>query len=231
MVGRYTKQGVTDGAWNVNNWKTTLVEAGASETTLVATDGAPPVLVGTTDAAESDGLNCQWAVFADNDAATTLVVQEAFKYAAGLNQYFEMRFKTNDSTQSKGEFGLIITDTTINGGVTDGIYFRKKDGDQTLFFVTEKNSTETETELTTALGSTELADDTYITIGFRFNAGATAATSSVDIFVNGTKINTTHSMANLCDDEELALSWCWLTGEANSCNITISHIVAYQEAR
>lgn len=230
LCGRYTAQGTGNGKWNVNEWKTTLVEAGAGETTLTVNNAHPPTLVAVTDANESDGVNCQWAAFTDNDALTTSAVVEAFKYVAGQNQYFEARLKMDDSTQSKGEFGFCITDTTLNGGMTDGIYFRKKDGDQTWFFVLEKNSTETETELTTALGSTELADDTWITIGFRFVAGATAATSHVDVYVNGARVNVNPAMTNLCDDEELALSFCYLTGEANASTLTISHIVGYQEA-
>lgn len=232
LTGRVLGQGWLPygDASSLENWVVTLVEAGAGESTLTVTNAHPPRLLVTTDAAESDGVNAQYGIITDVEAKTTYVVHEPFKYTAGHNIYFEARFQTNDSTQSKGEFGLIITDTTINGGVSDGIYFRKKDGDQTLFFVLEKNSTETETELTTALGSTELADDTDITIGFRVNCGATAATSSVDVFVNGRKVAVAPAMTNFCDDEELALSFCWHTGEANACTLSFSHIVAYQEA-
>lgn len=228
LNGKYIKQGVSDGNHDTRQWLVTRVEAGAGESTLTVGQTCPPTLIITTDANESDGINAQWQG-CQNDDGSTLAVQEAFKFTAGSHIWFECRVKADAVTQTKGEIGLCITDTTINGGVSDGMYFRKKDGDDTWFFVLEKNSTETETELTTALGSTEWVDDTYVKLGFHLRCGATAAASSIEVYVNDVKIRTAIAMTNLCDDEELALSHALYAGEANDKIFTFSHIVAYQE--
>lgn len=230
LTGGMIKQGFSFENPDTRDWLVTRVEAGAGESTITVGQTCPPTLIITTDANENDGINAQWQG-CQNDDQSTLAVQEAFKYVANTDLYFECEFKVSDELQSKGEIGLCITDTTINGGVSDGIYFRKKDGDATLFFVLEKNSTETETELTAALGSTEMAADTYIKVGFRIRFGATAATSAVEVFVNGIQIRTAFAVTNLCDDEELALSFALYAGEAAAKTYTMKSLVAYQQVR
>ena len=59
--------------------------------------------------------------------------------------------------------GLIITDTTIIDGTTDGIYFRKADGATSIELVIEKDSTET----TVSCG--DAADDTFMTLGYYYD--------------------------------------------------------------
>lgn len=114
-------------------WTTTLVEAGAGESTIARTDGSGGLLLLTTDANEDDGINLQ-------------KTSENFRLAAGNQLYFGIRFKSGEATQSDILCGLCITDTTLLGGMTDGVYIEKLDGSTAISAVTEKNSTETQTD-------------------------------------------------------------------------------------
>jgi len=184
-------------------WTVTLVEAGAGETTVALTDGAGGFLLITTDANEDDGANLQ-------------VTKEAFKLASGKPCYFGIKFKISEATQSDFLVGLCITDTTLLGGMTDGVYFRKVDGSTDVKFVLEKNSTETESSsLLTA------AADTDITLEFFFDG------TNVDAYVNGT-LQTRLAQTNLPDDEELTPSIHFLTGAAAAITMTVDWVRCIQ---
>src|SRR5512146_1873059 len=79
-------------------WNTTLVEAGAGETTLALVNGsATGELIITADANDNDGANVQ-------------AKGECFKLAGMLPAYFGMRLKVSEATQSDFMVGLCITD-------------------------------------------------------------------------------------------------------------------------
>lgn len=179
-------------AGTMSGWTVTLVEAGAGDTTLgLSTSDVGGVLVITADANEDDGANCQ-------------LNGEAFKLATGKKAYFGARVKLSEATQSDMLVGLCITDTTLLGGMTDGVYFRKVDGSTDVKFVTEKNSTETESAaILTA------ANDIWATLEFYFDGDST-----VKAYVNGT-LAATHT-ANICDDENLTPSVAFLSGAAGA---------------
>jgi hypothetical protein len=184
-------------------WTVTLVEAGAGESTVALTDGAGGLLLITTDAAENDGVNMQ-------------VTKEAFKLASGKPCYFGAKFMISDATESDFIVGLCITDTTLLGGLTDGVYFRKVDGATDVKFVIEKDSAETESAaLLTAV------KDTYMTLEFFFDG------TNIDAYVNGV-LQTRLAMTNLPDDEELTPSIAFLTGAAAAKTMTVDWIRAIQ---
>lgn len=174
----------------IGGWTVTLVEAGAGETTLgLSSADVGGVLVITADANEDDGANCQ-------------LNGEAFKLATGKKAYFGAKVKWNESTQSDFLVGLCITDTTLLGGMTDGVYFRKVDGSTDVKFVTEKDSTETESAaILTA------ANDTWAALEFYFDGAGT-----IKAYVNGT-LAATHT-TNIPDDENLTVSVAFLNGAA-----------------
>ena len=185
------------------SWTVTLVEAGGGDSTVALTDGAGGLLLITTDAAENDGVNMQ-------------VTKEAFKLASGKPFYFGTRFKISDATESDFIAGLCITDTTLLGGMTDGVYFRKVDGSTDVKFVLEKNSTETESDaILTA------ANDTYMILEFYFDG------TNVDAYVNGT-LQTRLAMTNLPDDEDLTPSIAFLTGAAAAKTMTVDWVRCIQ---
>lgn len=184
----------------------TLVEAGGGESTVTKPDGSAGALLLTTDANEDDGINLQLA-------------GEAFGFAAGqVLTYFGCRLKASEATQIDWLVGLCITDTTLLGGMTDGVYFEKLDGGTGISFVTEKDSTETQTD---ALAT--FAADTYVTLEFAFDG------TSVFAFIDGTLV-ATHT-ANIPDNELLTLSLHVLAGDANARTLTLDWWRAIQIGR
>src|SRR6185369_13767992 len=109
----------------------------------------------TTDANEDDGIEMQLA-------------GEAFELTTGqAATYFGIRFKADEATQIDILAGLCITDTTLLGGMTDGVYFEKLDGGTGTSFTVEKNSTETQAD---ALAT--FAADTWTIWEFYWNGTA-----------------------------------------------------------
>lgn len=174
---------------NHQGWTATKVEAGAGSAAIAVDDAAGGVLKITNDAADNDSVELQWN-------------SEGFKLATGKPLWFEARVKASDATQSDMIVGLCITDTTLVAGMTDGVYFRKDDGDANIDFCTEKNSTETNTDT-----GSDLVADTFVKLGFFFDGDAT-----VYAYVDGV-LAATHT-TNIVDDEELAPSFAIQNGEA-----------------
>lgn len=188
-------------------WTTTLVEAGlGGESTVTIPDASAGVLLLTTDNAENDGINLQ-------------KIGENFSVSSSQQMtYFGLRFKVSEKTQSDFLVGLCITDTTLLGGLSDGVYFRKVDGSAIVEAVTEKDSTET------AVAAVHtMVDDTYVTMEFFFDG------TSVEFFVNGTSMG--RSTTNIPDDELLTESIHFLTGEAAVKTMSIDWIRAIQIGR
>lgn len=168
------------------------------------------VLVITNAAADNDANFFQWAGGAG-------AVKEQWKFVSGKELFFEARFKVSDITESDFIFGLQITDTTPLA-VTDGVYFRKDDGDSNLDFVVIKNSTATTTTI-----ASQLANDTYVNLGFHYNGS-----DAITIWKNGTLIGTSVT-TNLVDDEELAISFGIQNGEAVAKVMSVDGYEIYSE--
>ena len=178
----------------------TLVEAGAGESTVALTGGAQGGdLLITTDANDNDGVNMQ-------------VTGEAFKFDTTNKYpcYFGISFQASEATQSDFFVGLAITDTTLLGGVTDGVYFECLDASTDINFVFEKDSTET----TSASAVGTFADATDIILEFYFDG------TNIDAYVNGT-IQTRLATTNLPDDEFLTPSIHFLTGAASAETMSV----------
>lgn len=172
-------------------------------------------VVGLSD--EDGGALLLTNAAADNDSAFLQKVGESFLMATGKKAWFEARFKVSDATQSDVIMGLQITDTTPLD-VTDGIFFRKDDGDTNIDFVVEKDNV-----ATTQAALSTLADDTYINLGFYYNG-----VDKVGAFVNGVE---TASLVttNLPDDEILTVSFGIQNGEAVAKTMTVDYIFAAKE--
>lgn len=179
----------------------TVTESG--DGTQAITDEAGGVLLLTNAASDDNSINLQ-------------KVGEAYKLASGKALWYETRLKISDATQSDFLVGLAITDTTLIGGKTDGVSFRKADGATAVSFVTEKDSTET----TTASVHTQ-ADATYARFGFFFDGNG-----SVYGFVNGLLV-ATHT-TNIPDDEDLRVSFAIQNGEAVAKTMSIDFVKVVQ---
>lgn len=190
--------------YTAGDWTITTTEAGAGAATEALTSGAGGYLLITNDDA-------------DNDADFFQLKGEAFKFASGKKAFFKAKFKVSDATQSDVVMGLQITDTTPLA-VTDGVYFRKDDGDTNLDFVVIKDSTDT-----TATAVTTLANDTFVEVGFYYDGS-----SAIEYFVNNAKAGTS-STTNLPDDEELTISFGIQNGEAVAKTMTIDYVFAAVE--
>lgn len=179
----------------------TVVEAGAGNSTAVLSDNT---LLITCAAGENDGVSLQ-------------LKGEAFDLATNNLVYFGINFQVNDATQSDFLAGLCITDTTLLGGMTDGIYFECLDGSTDINFVLEKDSTET----TSAAAVGTLADATDITLEFFFDG------TYADCWVDGV-LQTRLATTNLPNDEQLTVSLEYLTGEAVANTCTVNWMRAIQ---
>lgn len=189
--------------YTAGQWTVTETQAGATQA-LTNADGG--VLLLTNSAA-------------DDDLNALQKVGESFLIATGKEAYFKARFKVSDATQSDFVIGLQITDTTPLD-VTDGIYFRKDDGDASLDFVVMKDST-----ATTASAIVTVVDDTYLTVGFYFNGK-----DEIQYFAGTDSLNPTllgkSAITNLPDDEELTISFGIQNGEAVAKTMSIDYIFA-----
>lgn len=196
-------------------WVRTATGAG---TTVIGTGADNGTLVSTNAAADDDALFYQ---LSENAAAGAA---ETFKFIAGKKLWFKARMKISDVTQSDFVFGLQITDTTPLA-VTDGVYFRKDDGDSDLDFVVIKDSVATTTTFTG-----KLANDTFVVLGFYYDGGSVGAsgTGKIAIFVNDVLVGTS-VCTNLVDDEELTISFGHQNGEAVAKVLTLDYLFVAKE--
>lgn len=198
-------------------WVRTATGAG---TTVINTGEDGGVLLTTNAAADNDAVYYQMS---ENAAAGTA---ETFKFQAGKRLWFKARFKVSDVTQSDFVMGLQITDTTPLDA-TDGVFFRKDDGDSDLDFVIVKDST-----ATTVTKSSVLANDTYVVLGFYYDGGTIGSTGNgkIYMFINEVLVSVS-AATNLCDDEELTISFGVQNGEAVAKTMSVDYICAIKERR
>lgn len=198
-------------SYAAGDWVITTTEDGAGSATEAVGDIDGGALVITNDAADDDADFLQWA--GGSGGAI-----ESFKFESGKELWFKCRFKVSDATQSDFVIGLQITDTTPLA-VTDGVYFRKDDGDTNLDHVIVKDST-----ATTSSAVHTMADDTYITCGFYYDGD-----SGIDVWVNDASVAAEVATTNLPDDEELTISFGIQNGEAVAKSMTIDYISVVKE--
>lgn len=205
---------------DADDWVITTTEAGAGSATEAIADAPHGILVLTNDAADDDVDQIQSAA-------------EGFQFIAGKKLSFKTRFKVNDATQSDLLIGLAIRDTSlIASAPSDGIYFRKNDGDKLLDFVVAKNGTASEL-LGVAGTATELADDTFVTVEFYYNGGPVGASTGVEAgrieaYVNNIRVGSL-PLTNAPDDEALAVSFAIMNGEAVAKVLSIDYVLARQQ--
>ncbi len=193
-------------AYATADWTVTETQAGATQA-LANVDGG--VLLLTNSAA-------------DNDLNALQKVGESFKFEAGKKLFFKARFAVSDATESDFIIGLQITDSTPLA-VTDGVYFRKDDGDTDLDFVVVKDST-----ASTATAIATVANNTYLTVGFYYN-GVNEIIYAASTNNNNPTILGKLAVTNLPDDEELTISFGIQNGEAVAKTMSIDYIFVSKE--
>lgn len=188
--------------FTAGDWTITTTEAGAGSATEAVGNLDGGVLVITNDAADDDADFLQWT-------------KETFKFETGKRLYFAARVKVSDATQSDLVLGLQITDTTPLA-VSDGVYFRKDDGDANLDFVVTKDST-----ATTKTAVATLADDTWVKLAFYYDGSHPQFT----VLVDDTPVSSV-PLTNVPDDEELTVSFGIQNGEAAAKVLSVDYIIA-----
>lgn len=209
--------------WNdmCNGWDT--IPNATDQNYTVTKTGAGTV-------AAADGLG-GWAVLtnaaADNDAVFIQRKGEAFRWSSSKRMFFEARLKVSDATESDVVVGLQITDTTPLD-VTDGFFFLKADGAATVDFLVEKNNT-----ASSATACATMVSDTFIKLGFAYNGRpeivAGVATYQFQVFVDGVFKTYVNATTNVCDDEDLCISFGVQNGEAVAKSLTVDYIFAALE--
>lgn len=190
--------------YTAGDWTITTTELGTGSATEAISNARDGILVITNAAGDDDADFLQFA-------------SETFKFVSGKRLFFKAKFKVSDATQSDVVMGLQITDTTPLA-VTDGIYFRKDDGDANLDFVVIKDST-----ATTKTAVSTLSDDTYVTVGFHYDG----SNSDIDIYVDDVRVGSA-ALTNVPDDEELTVSFGIQNGEAVAKVLSLDYILVVQ---
>ena len=188
-----------------SDWTITTTEGGSGDASEALADGDGGLLLITNDDA-------------DNDNDFLQLVKEGFKYETNKQLAFNIRFKTNDATQTDIVAGLQLTDTSPLD-VTDGIFFLKEDGAATISFIVEKDSSQSTLTLPNSL-----ADDTFMTLGFVYEP----KDQKFHVFQNNVLAGTVVS-TNAPDNEELTVSFGIQNGAAAAKTLTVDYIGASQE--
>ena len=163
---------------------------------------------------------------ADNDLCTLQRPVEAFRFTAGKKLWFAARVKLTNAasevTESDFFCGLIITDTTLEAGITDGVYFNKPDGTAgTVRLITTMNST-----ATTQNSVHTFVHDAWVELGFYYDGDR-----SLEVWVNNTKVATVPVVlgTSLVNDEDLTVTFGIQNGIGAAKGMAIDYHFACQE--
>ena len=186
------------------HWTLTATGAGA---VTIDDNGVGGMMLLTNAAADNDSLEM---VQETNNA----VSDASYSLTPGHPLWFEIKFAVDDATESDVLVGLCeADDTTLIDGLSDGgVYFRKDDGDANIDIVTEEATVETAAD-----SGSDLANNTFVRLGFYYN-GATAGT--VTFYVDGVSVGT--STTNL-PNHNLCPAICLQNGEAVSKVMTVDY--------
>jgi hypothetical protein len=188
-------------------WTTTLVEGGASESTITAGDGVGGMLVLTTDAADNDGINLT-------------AKGEAFLPTTTDSLSFYTRLKISDATQSDFFVGLAQTDTAVLDNLPPRIGFRKVDGSTALMVECEGTATTSVESIHTVV------DDTFVELEFFFESNG----DTLRYYIDGVKKGEITPGANL-PTTEMTPSIHFLTGTTVSKVMTVDRVRCIQLGR
>lgn len=203
-VVKWMEDGVTLhlGDSNSNATAYTTTETGTNTIALTAGADAGNIVL-TTGGTTNNKIELQ-------------LLGEAFKFEHSYPVYFGIKFKLSDVSEVCAIAGLCITDTTLTGGLSEGMYFRSADTESTLCFVAEKGSNETSVTAAT------MTDATWITAEFYYDG--TTCTGYIDGSSIGSIADTD---VYFPDSEYLTPSLAILTGEDTANTFTIEWARAF----
>jgi hypothetical protein len=190
--------------YNSGDWTITAIDGGTAAAQVIAL------------ADENGGVLSITNNAADDDQESFQKKGESFKFISGKQLWFAARLAISDATQSDLLIGLAITDTTPLDA-SDGVFWRKDDGDANLDFVVVKNSTAT-TATAAATATTG-----YVELAFYYNGK-----DGIEYFKDGVKLGTS-VLTNMPDDEELTVSFSIKNGEAVAKVLKVDWIFVAEE--
>lgn len=183
------------------DWTVTETQAGATQALTDADGGA---LLITNTGTENDLVGMQ-------------LVPESFTFEAGKKLIFKARVTLGEATQSDFVIGLHVTDTSpVASAPSDGVYFRKDDGDTNWDFEVRASSAQVGGASAVATAST-----TAVELAFAYDGA-----SSISYYVDGTKIG---DIDGTPPTTELALSFAIQAGEAAVDTLTVDYVFATKE--
>ncbi|MCP4567975.1 MAG: hypothetical protein GY841_10385 [FCB group bacterium] len=202
-VVKWSEEGVVFPIDPTNRYTETAVSIGVGTSAVAGSNAAGGALVATSAANEDDGVQLQSPL-------------EVFSFAAAYPFYMGICWQGGDVDQTDFLFGACITDTTLLGGMTDGIYFQSVDGTGAVTLEIEKDSAAT----SIAIGT--MTDATNMTLELYWSGTALSA------WVDGVQVTAALATTNLPNDELLTFSFAMLTGEGNANTITIDWMRMFQ---
>jgi len=177
--------------------------------------------VGLATQALTDGDGGQLLITnaaADNDSSSSQLVGESFTLESGKKLWFTTRIKVSDATQSDILIGLHVLDTTpIASAPSDGVYFRKDDGDTNWDFTVRASSASVSESTGVATATTD-----FMRLDFYFD-GKTSIKYFIDEVHKGTAAVTGFPTT------EMSVSFSVQNGEAVAKTLTIDWIGAIKE--
>jgi len=191
----------------MDGWTTTLVEAGAGESTVTDADAVGGALLLTTDNADNDGVNLQMA-------------NESFKPTTSNSLYYGVRFQASEATQSDFFLGLAVTNTDILGNLPVRMGFRKVDGSTAISFDSEGAAETTVENIATFAAATNTL------LEFVWDA----TNSEARYYVDGT-LKGSVALGTSLPNSEMAVSFHFLTGDTSAETLQIDWVRVIQAGR
>ena len=185
----------------------------------------------------SDGRLGELLITNDSqDNASTIVqaIKENIRFnSLGKTTYLIARLKVSDDDQIDWMFGAWKRDTVPLGGTdgaSDGIWFRKDDGDDNLDAVRAYNAATFPDDYSQENDIYTVVADTYMILTIRVVMDAnTAAIGTVNFYVDNVIKYTTTAGSSIVPDEELAIGVGVMNGEAVAKTMTIDGMGILQE--
>jgi len=163
----------------------------------------------------------------DNDSIIGQLKFETLKFALGKTYYLIARLKPGDATQQDVLFGAWIRDTVPLGGsdgFSDGVAFRKDDGDTNWDAIRAYNASTFPDDYTQE-NAVATATTSYVVLVMRIVMDAnTAGVGTITYHVDGVSKHTAGPTATIVHDEELALGFGVMAGEAAAKTLTIDGV-------
>jgi len=184
--------------------------------TIVKDSGAAVAIVADSTAGE---VTLTSAGTTENDGASIQGKQEYFALpsTAGKSLWYETRVKVSDADQMDLLVGLTETFTTNPEAALASaniIGFLLADGSAVISGVTEASGTPTTVTFSDTTKAT-LADDTYITLGFKATKGT--STDTVRFYINRQEVGASQTNIPTANMKMMAMS---LSGDATGTKVT-----------